>query len=192
MVGLLNAPLTSMKNSIQILVYAFIYIVLESCYTSGYQTIKGGYFPSHGYNKDTIISYQLMIEMGEENPEIKFDSVEIIKYLEDAKFPTGKDTLLRNPSSWYPYVNWAGLHTWYIKSQKRDLVFALGLYADGFALSSVCTLKEGKREYCFGDYELKSLQKQGKELRKEYITRFETEIIPLMKPYFGVQEAKKR
>lgn len=169
--------------------WTLLALSMQSCYTAGYSVIKGGYLPYYSY-KDSVQYKKLMNDFGIEYANLKLDSLDLVIMYKNTRLE-GKDTLEKDPSYWYPYVVWPGLHTWRIKSIDEKLIFTIGYYADGFALNSVCEMKNDIVIKCYGHYELKDLKRNGRILKKQFTQKFEKEIIPLMQPYFEKKSKKQ-
>jgi hypothetical protein len=135
--------------------------------------------------------------MGNKYPYIKLDSSQVNKYFKNVYFSVPEKKYIFESGKLYPLypliscsigvqkVKGYCRPTWYLKSPNNDLIFELGLYYRGFLLANVYEINDDVILKNIGRYVLCDMPRvQRKQLQKEYILRFETEILPLMKPYF--------
>lgn len=175
-----------MKTKLQILIYTLILISFQSCYTVGYQTIGGNYFVN--YDKDTSYYYNALNNFAIAHPELMIDEFKFESLIEQENI-TSKNKL--HPL--YPLVGWANLHTWFIKSPNENLIYEIGLFNCGFdnTKHNSCTISlhsiynyNNINRIVYDGYSLSLSGQEGKALKKQLLHKFESEIVPLMKPYF--------
>jgi hypothetical protein len=162
------------------LVFIVIILHLQSCYTAGYQVVGGNYFKA--YNNDKNYYFNALNNFGKEHPELMIDSIEARKQTTYIYFDkVQKEQIFDKANAYplYPLVNWTGLHTWYIKSPCQNLIYELGVFN--------CHSKKPKYNNCvlsvYNVYHINSNKLITKK-DKEYIVRFEAEILPLLKLHF--------
>jgi uncharacterized protein YnzC (UPF0291/DUF896 family) len=179
--------------------YLFVgFIFLQSCncyqFAGGIGAIKDGYFSSR--KSDRTIDYiRILDKIGEDHPNLKIDSLQVNNYFKESYFSLSEKKQIFDSGKPYPLhpliscpfkdgVNCKSI--WYLMSPNNDLIFEIGLFYQGFSLTHIHSVNDKFKTKSIGVYELCDMpRKERNILRKEYVKRFEEEILPIMQPYFN-------
>ncbi len=176
------------------LLFALLYlaVLFQSCYcssfVSGYNVISHErYMPPKDWG-DSSLFYHAMKQLSIEHPELSPDTADLINLASNQDSNTFYEKTACPPC--LIGENCICIHRWYLISRTKQMVFNIGLYAEGFAIESVYIKKNGHVLFV-SSYELCTLNAQErKKLRQEITSCFESEILPVMEPYFD--RIKKR
>jgi len=174
-----------MRNSILILIY--FSLLNFSCYTAGYTTISSIKIPSVSPAKiDSVII--LMEKFKEEHPELMVDSNVVNTYLNKTNYYYDlieTEQIYSNKRLYplYPIYNWDGLYSWYLFSPDKTSIYKIGLYANGFAISSILIFQDGKYK---NHSKLNQHEKDIKRVEIAYVKKFNNELLPLLRTYFDM------
>lgn len=130
-----------------------------------------------------------MADFGSKNPAYMLDSAIVNRYFTKGSFGAGDSISVFNSGKLYPLfpvLNWARLHSYYVKDPNTKLVYVLGLYYDGFAISDICFIDSANtRLDCYNAYRIEHMGKEaGKAFRQKNVSYFNEHILPVLKPYF--------
>lgn len=171
-----------MKNLIPI----FLLFVFSSCIQyNGIQIVSKPYVLKKEW-KDTVIFRKKFDLFKFENSKICLDSIVIKKIVENFRDPKLEDSSIYSPTSWYPKITcefdknlYPCLYSWYLITEDKNLIFELGLFESGLCIWHIKNFENDK----YVVYNPSDLNK-NKKFKKMVIKRFETEILPKLKPYF--------
>lgn len=157
-------------------------------FNSGYTVIAKVDIP-YCHNKTKEQCKIIMADFGQKNPGYMLDSSMVNKYFTKGYFGADDSAHVFYSGRLYPLfpvLNWARLHSYYIKAPKSNLVYVLGLYYDGFAISDICFMDSANtRLDCFNEYRIQSMGKDaGIEFRRKNMVHFNEHILPALKSYF--------
>ncbi len=166
-----------------LLLFLLIPILISSCYTAGITTLSTKKFiPLKNWN-DTVVFIKAFDQFKLENKNLCLDSIVIRKVVDSFNNSKIKDSSIYNPDNWYPIVDKPfshNLYSWYVVTKDRNFIYELGLSYSGISIWSVKKLEKGYY-ITYSPYDIKL---PDKKFIKQIEKNFETEILPLLKPYF--------
>ncbi len=152
---------------------------LSSCYTVGTRTLSKDYIKIEN-SKDVDLYIKCMNNFKLNNEDLTIDSNDIIKF-KNVKF----DSIWYNPKHWFPLINCDinnkhCQYSWFLKTIDDSTIYDLMLLDFGLSIRSIDILHNGK----YHSYYREDLNFKNRALIRKSKKRFETEILPRLKPYF--------
>jgi hypothetical protein len=171
----------------QLLLLFLLPIFLSSCFTAGITTLSNKkYIPLKNWN-DTVVFIKAFDQFKQENKNLCLDSIVVRKVVESFINSKIKDSSIYNPTTWYRKINTdfknnvnPDLYSWYLITEDKNTIFELALFYGGISIWHVRKYENGKYIVYTGFDESRKKRKVKKQA--EHI--FETEILPVLKPYF--------
>jgi len=183
----------AMKLRVKLILYSALLfcasILFQGCYCYngwGYNAIsKSGYFPIKDWS-DTARFFNIMNQLKDEHPSLVLKTSDAEEYalkefkkIDSALLYTEIDCPVCLPD-----VDCKCIHSWYLIARDKQIVYKVGLFSGGFAITEAYLKRGGKTLY-INKYDLCDLKsKERKKLYKEITDCFENEIIPVMQLYF--------
>lgn len=183
-------------NNMKFILYSVLLfcavIIFQGCYCYngfGHSTIsRGGYFPPKDLG-DTARYFKIMNQLRDEHPCLLIKLSDKEEYsLNTAKSvdSTFLYTEIDCPVC-LPGIDCMCIHSWYLIARKKNIIYKIGLYNGGFAITEAY-LKRGAETLYINQHDLCGMKgKERKKLYKEITDCFEREILPIMQPYFKKQ-----
>ena len=165
-----------------LLLLLLIPILISSCYTSGIPTLSKKKYISLNVWSDSSFFITQFNHFKNDYPYYCLDSSLIRIITSNFRFQI-KDSSIFNPNNWYPIVDKPfshNLYSWYVVTKDRNFIYELGLSYSGISIWSVKKLEKGYY-ITYSPYDIKL---PDKKFIKQIEKNFETEILPLLKPYF--------
>lgn len=171
----------------KILIFIVLIYTINSCILyNGISTISKPYIHKKEW-KDTVLFRNAFNQFKKENSKFCLDSIIVRKIVENFREPKIIDSSIYKPDSWYPKITcnfdrnlYPCIYSWYLISEDKSLIFEMGLFESGICIWHLKKL-ENEKYIVINENDLK---KNNKQLEKFVLKRFETEILPLLKPYF--------
>jgi hypothetical protein len=170
----------------KIFILIFLLYIFNSCILyNGITVISKPYIAKKEW-KDTIVFRKSFDQFKNENSIFILDSVTIRKIVKNFRDTSLVDNNIYKPISWYPVITcnfdkklYPCIYSWYLITEDKSLIYELGLFDSGICIWHIKKL-EKEKYVAINENEFK----KNKQLKKVILKRFETEILPKLKPYF--------